>query len=280
MEDQNAVAEYLKAGVDLPELKEEPKEETPPEPEKKEETQDLPETKEEPRKRSIYDEYKEKKAELRSEKEMREQAERERDEYRAKLESLNNAGTQEERQDAQDELEAFARKINADPQALREMRELFLKEAKPDESLQRDLQEFKTWKTQNAQMLEKQLFEDEFKKVTPSLKEMFPTASDEEMEVIKAKLDEVSHSKAYHDKELDYVAYKERTTLQELVSPKKRGLEPKSRRETEEESFDFDPNADYSKMTPKQREAWEANYKKLTKSTELLMDSEGRKIII
>lgn len=293
MADVNEAMEaYKAAGVDLPELNtptETPeKDETPQEPEAPEEkkpeepTEPLQETPKLERKRSIYDEYKDKKAELKSERELREQAEREREEWRTKYEALQNAHTPEERQEAQDDIEAFAKEINADPQALRKMRELFLKDVKPqtNEELERDLQEFKAWKSQNSQLMEKQMFEDEFKATVPTLKEMLPEASDEEMQKVKEELDKLSHTKEFHDKDLDYIAFKHRSELSALISPKKRGLETRGKTDVEEDTFVFDPTADYASMSPKQKEKWEAEYRKLTSATDLHTDADGRKILL
>lgn len=288
--DENQYKEGLKAnGVDLPDLEskpeekpaEEPKKEDVQPPKEEEPKEDL-ETK--PHKRSIYEEYKEKKVELKTERELREQAERERDEYRQKLEAFNNAKSPEEQQDAKDELEKFAEEINADPKAIKRMRELFLKDLKTQadvpEDVKKDLEEFKAWKQQNSQVIEQQMFEKEFKSVLPTLREMFPTLSDEESEVVKKKVDELAHSKEWHDKSLDYVVFKNKQILEKFVSPRKAGMESKTRKEVESDSYEFDPNADYSSMTPKQREQWEENYRKSTQNTGLATDSQGRKIII
>ena len=76
-----------------------------------------------------------------------------------------------------------------------------------------------------SQAVEKQMFEEDFQKVTPALKELLPTASAEEMQAVKKEIDRLSHTKELHDKPLDYIAWKHKDTLTALVSPKKRGLE-------------------------------------------------------
>lgn len=233
----------------------------------------------EARKRSIYDEYKDKKSELKSERELREKAEKENEELRGKIEAFEKAPP-EEKEIAGDELEKFAEEINADPSAIKRMRDIFLKGIKPDEALQKDLKEFKSWKNQNQQVIEKQLFDEEFSKTLPSIKILFPNASDEEMSNIKKEIDTISHKKEWHDKDLEYVAYKNKDILSALVSPKKKGMESKGRKDIEVENYDFDPNADYSKMTTKEREQWEARYKEMTKSEGLATDAKGRKIIL
>lgn len=287
-EEENYLKELADAGVDVTDVT--PAEETPEVPEEKPtvgKTEEVPEEKplvtepKEQHKRSIYDEYKEKKSELKSEKEAREQVERERDELKQKLEALENAGTPQERQNAQDEIDAFAEEIGADANAIRRMQQLFSKNVQPvDESLARDIQEFKQWKSENSQVIEKSRFETEFQSVTPTLAELLPNASSEEMAVVKARIDELSHTKEFHDKELDYVIFKNKEELSKLVSPKKRGMEQRGRKDVQEESFDFNPDADYSKMSVKEREAFDENWKKMTASEGLVRDGQGKRILI
>ena len=282
------------AGVEVPETKEEPKEPAKePEPTKEAPAEKTEEKKEEPAplqeepkpqlKRSIYDDYKDKKAELKSEKETRETLERENAELKEKLEAIGKAETPEEKKDAADDLEAFAKKINADPSAIREMRDLFLKDYKPatDPQLADRLAKFEAWQAQNASTIEKQMFEEEFQKSAPKFKELFPSASPEEMTAIKTELDTISHTKDWHDKSLAYIAFEHKDKLSALISPKKRGMEGNDRRpDSESDSFEFDPNADYASMSGKEREAWETKYNEMTKSEGLSVGANGKKIII
>lgn len=281
-EEERYLADLKANGVDIPEVAETPKVEKPDEVEKPEETPSKEEAlsePEEPKKRSIYEEYKEKKQELRSEREAREALEKEVNDLKQKL---NESSTPEERQAAKDEIDEFAKTIDADPETIRKMRELFLKDLKPnlDESLKKDLEEFKNWKQQNSQVLEQQLFEKEFSNSLKTIKELFPTASESELNDIKKELDVLSHTKEMHDKELDYVVFKNKDSLQNLVSPKKRGMESKDRKDVPESNSEFDINADYSKMTPTERDAWEKAYKSLGKNEGLVEDAEGRKMFM
>lgn len=290
MDEEQYKRDLEAAGVDVPEAKAEPAEEppadkpaAPAEEPKKEEAAPLQDEPKEQRKRSIYDEYKDKKSELKSEKELREQAERERDEFKQKLDALGEAKTPEEKKVAADDLEAFAQEIEADPAALRKMRDLFLKEVKvqSDETLQKDLDEFKKWKADNSTMLEKAAFETEFQTATPKLQELFPKASPEEMGAIKTELDKLSHTKEWHDKSLAYVAFEHKDQLTALISPKKRGMESSSRKpDAEAATFEFDPEADYTKMSLKEREVWETHYREMMKHEGLATGANGKKILI
>lgn len=285
-------------GVDIPEVKgeeekpeEKSKDEEPEKQEEEEESKPSDEPDKKPHKRSIYQEYKEKKEVLRDTKQAleaerlaKEEAIARANELQAKIEAFQNADTAKERQEAKDELDALAEEIQADPVALRKMRDVFLKNVKPesviDENTRKSLEEFNRWKEQNSEAMEKQKFEAEFNSAKTTLNEFFPKVSSDEIESIKAKVDELAHSKEWHDKTIDYIIFKNKATLSALVSPKKRGMESKGKTDVEDTNFDFDPNADYSKMTPAEREAWEKGYNSMTKTNGLATDSQGRKIII
>lgn len=291
-EEEIQYKEQLKAdGIEIEEEKTEEVEETPKEDLPKEEpkeTEEKPEEDEsslkdqkETKKRSIYDEYKDKKSELKSEREQREKFEKENAELKEKLEALKSAETPEEKQDALDDIDELAKEINADPKYLRKLKAIFLKDVKPaDESLRKDLESFKEWKTQNQKAIEKQQFEDEFKGVLPQIKSDFPKISDDELKAVKDELDKLSHSKEYFDKSLDYVVFKNKEELSALVSPKKKGMETKERKDIAEDDFDFDPNVDITSLTPAQQEKWEKEYQKQMKSEELLNDMQKGKMII
>lgn len=287
-QEKDALDAYKEAGVELPPEAEPQPEEAPEEPkEPEQEPEETPEAEPDeplqpepqpaPKKRSIYKDYK-------SEKELRKQVEQERDDLRQKLEALESANTPAEKEHAKDDLDDFAKEIGADPSAIKRMRELFLKDLPKSEmsdELSNQLKEFQEWKQEHSEAVELANFEREYKAATPSLNKMFPNASAEEAEAIKEKLQELVHTDAFHDKELDYIAFKNQETLSALVSPKKRGLEPKKRTDAPEgDSFTFDPNADLTKLSPQQAEAWEKEYAKLTSSDQLHTDAEGRKIII
>ncbi len=280
------------AGVELPKEEaapEEKSEEATPDAkteEKSEDEADKPtlkttEPKVEPVKpRSIYDDLKDRKKELRTEKELREQAERERDELRTRLESVTEA--KGDNPQVEEDALAYAKKVGADPELVQkiitEARKGF--KAEIDPTLTERLDKFENWQKTNSKAIEAQMFNDEFEKTVPSLKNLFPNVNDDELKAMKAQLDTLSHTKEWHDKDLEYIAYKHKDTLSAVVSPKKRGMESKGRKQVEGSSFEFDPTADYASLSPQEKKQWEAAYKKATSSTDLITNAQGKKIII
>jgi len=294
-------AELEKSGVDLPELKDkkDSKDEVvpkKPEPKDEEDESDDDESddkdsgdskgvdQDKSKKRSIYDDYKSNKKELRSEKELRTIAETERDELKAKLEALNNADTKEEKSDAIDDLDQYAAKYESDPAALKELKDIILKGIKSpeiDKDLKETLGKFEKWQKDNVMTMAKSEFETEFTSMIPVVKQMFPNVSESDLSKIKSEVDKIAHSKGWEDKDMDYILFKHKTNLEKFVSPKKKGLESTdTNAEGDNIEFDFDPNADLSKMNSVQLDKWYQAYNKAAKSEGLMKDGEGRMSIL
>jgi hypothetical protein len=293
MDQEQKYKEELAAnGVELPELEEEaedPQEpekepETPATPDKPEEPEDTPPAPEEKKnnKRTIYQEYKEKKAEVKTEKERADALQREKDALQAKYDAISKAKEDgEPTAEAEEDALAYAEKIGADPDLVKRIIAEAQKGMKPDPALAQDMADFKQWKADNQKTLEKQAFESEFKAVTPVIKEFFPSVSDAELKSIKENLDKLSHSQEWHDKDLEYIVFKNRDTISTLVSPKKRGMEDRERKDAPQgDSFEFDPNADLSSMSPAERDKWEASYRAASKNESLATNGQGKKIFI
>jgi hypothetical protein len=233
------------------------------------------------KKRSIYDDLKDKKKEVKTERERAEFAERERDELKTKLEALTTAD-QDDKQDAKDDLDKFLESHKEwDKEAINDLITLARTgEQKIDESLLKDIQDFKAWKTGQDKSTEAQRFDSEFNSTVPALKSYFPNATDAEIAAMKPELDKIAHSDGWNDKSLDYIAYKHKPRLEKLLTPKKKGTEERgSVAVTEETETEFNSAPDFTKMSASEIAAWEKQYKNAG-TTEGLVKSGGRKMII
>jgi hypothetical protein len=231
----------------------------------------------EPKKRSIYNDLKDTRNDLKSEREAREKAERELTELRSKLDGKPPVESKA------DDLDEFAAEIGADPQAIKKMQELFLKNMPASTispELQTKLEQFEKWQETNSSAIEAQQFETEFQSAIPQLQKLFPNASKEDIVAMKSEIDNLAHTPEYHDKEIDYIAFRNQDKLATIVTPRKRGLESKGRVDATHTPSTFDPNADITKMSPKEAEAWEKGYNELTKNSELTNDSIGRRVML
>lgn len=305
--EKKAAEEYSNNGVDLPELqegdqepdqsKDGPKDEIPsdkkdeqtPDAEKQPDADkpdsqkhlDTKQPEEQPKRRSVYDDLKDERVK-RQDAETRLAAEAQaRADLQTKFDALSQARPGEETKEAERDIRKFAEEKGADP----ELVEAILVEARKglpqiDPALTERLERFEAWEKQNAETVEKQRFENEFRATVPNIKEHFPTISDAELTTMESKLDELAHSKEWHDKSLDYIVFKNKSDLAALVSPKKRGMEDTRRQDVDFSSAEFDPNADLSKMSPEAREKWYEEYSKAGKQEGLLTDANGRKSIL
>lgn len=285
--DEKTVMDAYKAeGIELPpeavpapESDDEPAPEPAADPEPDANKEENPEPlKEEPKERkprSIYHDLKDTRSDLKTERELREQAERERDELRAKLETKPPVQA--------DDLDAFAAEIGADPQAIRKMRELFLKDmpaSSVSPELETKLAQFEEWQKTNSTAIAAQQFETEFQSAIPQLQKLFPAASQEDINAMKKEIDILAHTSEFHDKEIDYIAFRNQDKLAALISPRKRGLESKGRVDATHVPTTFDPNADITKMSPKEAEAWEKSYNETMKNADLVNDAAGRRVML
>lgn len=237
---------------------------------------------EKPKKRTIYQEYKEKKAEVRTEKERADIAEKERDELARKLAEATDAKRGDDADEAEEDAVKYAEKIGADPDLVKRIITDARKGLKPefDEALKNDLKEFREWKSSNKKVIESQAFNDEFQQTLPTLKEYFPTATQAELDVIKQELDTISHTKDWHDKSLKYIAFEHKDKLSAHISPRKRGIEPREKKDIDESEKEFNPSPDFSKMSVKEMDAWNQTYRNAGKSEGLLRGADGKKMII
>lgn len=294
-EEQEYAEQMLKDGIEVPELEEtqvvpekeeEQKPETLPEEDEEEDVSDdtehLQETKE--KKRTIYDDYKEKKNELKSTKDALAQAEADKAELLQKLEIAGRATNQEERQEAKDEIDAFVEEYGGDKEAIKRLQQILLKGVKPsiDDSIKKDLEDFKLFKEQNRDAIEKQRFDSSFESAKPTLKELFPRADSDSLDAIKKELSTLVHESDWQGQPLDYIAFKNKTVLEALVTPHKKGMELRDRRSSPDRiSSDFNPDADFDKMSPAEQVKWLGEYEKLGKGDDTLMiDAQGRKSIL
>jgi len=244
--------------------------------------EDLDEKPEAPKKRSIYKDFKENKKSLKEERRLRAEAEERTKELEERLNNLENADTEKDTDEALTELEEYAKEIDADPEALKKLQSILLKNAPKNDELASKLAKFEEWQKDNASVLEENRFNKEFDSNVDSIKEIIPKASQSEMKEIKDKIKELSKTEEFADKDLDFIAFKNKKILSALVSPRKGGLESKDNVDSTEagDNYEFNPNADLTKLSPTARAKWEEAYNKASNSEDILKDSEGRMSIL
>jgi hypothetical protein len=260
LEYANMQKEREELGLPESETMEEPTIETPTEPvETKEETTEEPKPKEVSDKEEPFD-FKAYKKELREE--LQSDYDKKIEELKAEYEKAKPNETVTT--NLEEDIAKLAAEKEIDPEVLKNIIDIARKGVETSPEDKALLEQVKVMQAEREEFEQKQIFETEFKAVLPTLKEQFPNASEEQIEKAKELLDEISHTEKYHDKDIDYVVFKEKEQLAKvLFSPKKATFES-ARPVTFDESDDFpdfNPN-----MTPAQFERWE-------KKRESAMDS-------
>ena len=198
------------------------------------------------KKRSIYDDLKDKKKEFREAKSEAEVQKVRADALEAENAALKElaasakrAKTPEEKQDVEDDIAVLADTIGGDPEAIKALTDFLTKKlVKKDgvELSKEDLEAVRNFKDKQSKMDAEVDFKKEWKQFRPSLKQDFPNISDEDLEMVQSKIFELAHSKAFHDKEVDYIYFKNKESFSKLISPKRQAMEGGGQSRTDEKS--------------------------------------------
>jgi len=225
------------------------------------------------KRKSIYKEYKETKKELREARTLLA-------ELSEKVNTISSASTNQEKAEAEDELSKFATEIGADPEAIKKMRDIILKDSSKNSIDPEVLKRLNEVDAINKTLLREKHFNTEFNKVAPAVKEFFPGIAENELDGVKAKLLELSDKSEWQGKDLDYILFKNKDTLAKSVTPKKKGMESRNRSDaTVEVSTEFNVDPDFSKMSSSEMESWEKQYKDAGRSDGLLTMGNKKLII-
>ena len=187
------------------------------------------------KKRSMYDDYKEKKNEA---KESKAEADRLLAENKAKdakiaelnalVEASKTAKTKEEKEDVAKDIAEFAESIGADAAAVDKLEKFLKKRLTNTEDVgitKADVEFVKKFREDQAKTQATTEFQKEWSGFVPSLKKEFPHVSDEELASVQSEVDKLAHTAKYHDKEIDYIYFKEKEKLSKLISPKQPSYE-------------------------------------------------------
>lgn len=174
-------------------------------------------------------------------------------------------------QETEDDIAKLAEELDFDPEKTRRIIEVARKGVKTlsedDEAL---LAEVKTMREERQKFLEdteqKEIFEAEWKQAFPELRKQFPNATEEQIQKAKDELDELAHSEKYHDKDIDYILFKEKDAIgKTLFSPKQATFESSR-------PISFDTDDDFPEfregMTPAQFEAFQKSRERMESSLE------------
>lgn len=217
MEEKGVVTEEPKV--------EEPKVEAPEEPKVEEPKVELP-------KRTIYEDLKEKKIQVREAKEEAESLRNDLTRLSQELENLkqakNEAKTQSEKDEVDADIAEFAESINADPDAIAALIPIIEKRIgkKSDSEISKeDIEFLRKAKADQSVLAGQVAFNDEWNTFVPSLKAEFPQIDDTDLVNVRKEVERLAHTNEFHDKEVDYIYFKSKKALSNLISPKRPSIE-------------------------------------------------------
>lgn len=186
-----------------------------------------------------------------------------------------------------EDINTLAKELNFDPEKTKKIIEISrkgLEATEEDKAFIKEQREFfEAKKADDFQKEQAAIFNGEWGAVLPQVKTMFPNASDEQIAKVKAEVDKLSHTKKYHQTDLDYILFKEKASFEKIAfSPKSKTFESGKPQVKTEDDFDGSAPENLNDMSPaqfaefeKKREAYlsESPKQKLTIKTR---DDRGR----
>lgn len=229
-----------------------PKQEETPKPE-----EDKAEDKESPadqiKKRSIYEDYKEKKQEAKDAIARAEAAEAKAAELQALLDKKSEAITPKENADADADIEDFLKEEGLTIEQVDKLAKVIEKRIgsqKLPEDVQKKLDEIDAWK-KSQEATRQQAEEDrQIMASVSQVKSQLDIYDEAELGNVMKEIVKLAHTPQFHDKEVEYIVWKNKDALSKLISPKKKSFEQGDSRTMQGSEADVD----FSKgsVTPEQ----------------------------
>lgn len=164
----------------------------------------------------------------------------------------------------EEEIAKLAEEKEIDPEVLKRIIDVARKGVETSPEDKALLEQVKVMQAEREETEQQRIFETEFNTVLPTLKSEFPNASDEQMTKAKEMLDELSHTEKYHDKDMDYVVFKEKSEISKILfSPKKATFESAR-------PVTFDENDEFPEFSPNMSPA---QFERFEKGRERALDS-------
>lgn len=175
--------------------------------------------------RSIYDDLKDKKHEVKETRTQLEQAQSRITELEGLLAAKDDAKTPAEKSEAAKDIAEYATKHNLDPNAIEELTAVILAKVPkveiPEGMTPDELADWRAGRATAKQQAEDQAVLAE----APSVKTQLTIHDDKELDTVMKEVVRLSHTPEFHDKEVEYIVWKNKDALSKLVSPKKPSFE-------------------------------------------------------
>ncbi len=189
------------------------------------------------------------------------------------VQQLAQARSPEKQEEAKDELADFASEQNLDAEGLKRLVGIIQKKIQPADKPAEQEPEYK-------EAEEAQIFNVEWDDFQEQVEEKFKNSTPSQWKKAKVLMDELSHSEDYHDKDLDYVYFKNKQAFDDILfAPKKKSAETSrvGDAEYEEEGTDFDNEITNVKDAIK---AQKDMYKHIQKDQKIIIHRNGEEIVL
>jgi hypothetical protein len=223
-----------------------PKEDPAPEPEKDKAEGDEPADAPKDKKRSIYDDLKDTRREAKESAARAEAAEAKVAELTALLDAQKDADTPKEKEKADDDLEAWAKEEGLTPEQVERFARIIASRIPVSGLSDEDKQLLagaKEMINERQRAKEDQAILD----TAPTVKDQLSIHDEAELQAVMKEVVRLAHTPEFHDKEVEYIVWKNRDALSKMVSPKKPSFEPGSQ---PGEGSDTEPDFSKGAVTP------------------------------
>lgn len=190
-------------------------------------------------------------------------------EYQAKIEALSKEASKakpdaQEVFDLEKEAKELAEELDFDPEKTKILLDRARKGLNLSDEDRQALADLKQYREDLAKLREdkeeleqQKIFNSEWSDALKDIKAQYPNASEEQIAKAKEQIYEMSRSEKYHDKDLDYLIFKEKEVLSKtLFSPKQKTFERGTNFRQDAEDFDLSLPANFDSMTPAQRDSF------------------------
>lgn len=178
------------------------------------------------------------------------------DEIQALLHHKEDAKTPEQKSDADDDIKAFLEAEGLTPEQFDKLSDVVAKKLgrqQLPEDVQKELEANREFR-EKQEAADRRAAEDrEIEKRADYVKETLKVHDEGELATVMAEVKRLAHTKDFHDKEVEYIIFRNMGALAKLVSPKRKSFEESSGHKGE--GSEAAPDFSSGKVTPAQAQA-------------------------
>lgn len=190
-------------------------------------------------------------------------------ELRDEIKAMKSSPAKAEAAEVVDKVAELAKKYESDPEGLKAimgvLKDEVLADLEKSGKLSKDLPDdikkkltlLDEYEKESKERKETAFFEKEFSAYVPDLEKQYPNAKSSELVEAKKLLNELSHSKEFHNYSLDYVVFKNKSKFDALLKVAKHSKSGESASKQIVDDEEKEINLDPEDMTPEKMKAYQ-----------------------